>query len=138
MATKQLNDKQLEFCKHYALTNNAVKSYLLAYPNVEYTTAGVNGAKLLKNARIQEEIAKQKELSARQFNITKEELIADLIEIKESQKSKNSHASLKAIEQLSKMLGMNEPEKVEHSGNQIVTVIKLTEVIKDNGTTDKA
>jgi hypothetical protein len=138
MASNKLNPNQLAFCKHYALTGIAVKSYLLAYPDAEYNGAAASANKFLKNPKFQEEIAKQKELNARQFNITKEELIADLIEIKNNQKNANSHASLKAIEQLSKMLGMNEPEKVEHSGNQIVTVIKLTEVIKDNGTTDKA
>lgn len=137
MANK-LNDKQLEFCKHYALTGNQVKSYLLAYPDAEYNGAAASANKFLKNPKILEQIAKEKELTARQFNITKEELIADLIEIKEHQKNSNSHAALKAIEQIAKMLGLNEPDKVEHSGNQVVTVIKLTEVIKDNGTSDKA
>lgn len=136
-ANKQtLNQKQLEFCKHYALTGNQTKSYLLAYPDAEYNGAAASANKFLKNPKFLEQIAKEKELTARQFNITKDDLIADLIEIKDTQKINNSQASLKAIEQIAKMLGFNEPEKVEHSGNQVVTVIKLTEVIKQNGTTD--
>lgn len=55
-----LTRKQNLFVDNYILTENAQKSYLLSYPKSNPNTAGVNGHKLLKLDKIQNEIAKRR------------------------------------------------------------------------------
>ncbi len=77
---KELKLSHKRFCEEYVFDYNATRSYMAAYPNVEATTAGVNGHKLLKNTKIQEFI---KEL---QSDYEKLSGISKLMIIKEHQK----------------------------------------------------
>ena len=51
-AFDKLSVKHKEFVIAYLKTLNATKSYMKAYPNSKYNSAGVNGHKLLENAKI--------------------------------------------------------------------------------------
>jgi len=131
MDLAKMKQKHVIFVQNYLVDGNATQAYLKAYPNVTYETAVVNASRLLTNAKVKEAIdAGKKELKDKML-ITKEDLIKDLIDIKNAQKTDNAQAAIKAIEVISKMLGLNEPEKVEHSGTQAITVIKTIEVKKD-------
>ena len=55
-----LTDKQRLFCIRYVRCFNATKAYQKAY-GVDYNTAVVNGPRLLRNARIREEITHLKQ-----------------------------------------------------------------------------
>lgn len=55
-----LTDKQQLFCIHYIRCFNATKAYQKAY-GCDYTTALVNGSRMLGNARIKEEILRLKQ-----------------------------------------------------------------------------
>lgn len=48
----ELNERHRKFAEIYADCLNATKAYLAVYPDVTVETAGVNGCKLLKNAKI--------------------------------------------------------------------------------------
>lgn len=123
-----MNQKHLLFIQNYLIDGNGTQAYLKAYPGVTYETAYVNASKLLRNPKVKEAVeAGKKELRDKML-ITKEDLIKDLIDIKNAQKTDNAQAAIKAIEVISKMLGLNEPERIEHSGTQAITVIKTIEV----------
>lgn len=126
-----MKQKHVIFVQNYLVDGNATQAYLKAYPNVTYETAVVNGSRLLTNAKVKEAIEAGKQELKEKMLITKEDLIKDLIDIKNAQKTDNAQAAIKAIEVISKMLGLNEPEKIEHSGTQAITVIKTIEVKKD-------
>lgn len=56
----ELTDKQRLFCVHYIRSFNATKAYQKAY-EVDYTTAAVNGPRMLGNARVKKEILQLKQ-----------------------------------------------------------------------------
>jgi len=126
-----MNQKHLLFIENYLIDGNGTQAYLKAYPNVTYETAYVNASKLLRKPKVKEAIEAGKKEFRDKMLITKEDLIKDLIDIKNAQKTDNAQAAIKAIEVISKMLGLNEPERIEHSGNQPITVIKTVEVKKE-------
>ena len=55
-----MTDKQQLFCIHYIRCFNATKAYQKAY-GCDYATALVNGSRILRNARIKEEILRLKQ-----------------------------------------------------------------------------
>lgn len=55
-----LTDKQQLFCIHYIRCFNATKAYQKAY-GCDYATALVNGSRILRNARIKDEILRLKQ-----------------------------------------------------------------------------
>lgn len=56
----ELTDKQKLFCIHYIRCFNATKAYQKTY-NTDYSTAAVNGSRMLRNAKVKEEILKLKQ-----------------------------------------------------------------------------
>ena len=119
--------KQKLFCEHY-LSNglNATQAYKSVY-NVSDKAAGASGARLLENVSIREYISKQQEKTAKKLQIKKEDLIQDLIEIKEQNKKDAPPFAIKAIEVINKMLGFNEPEK------QDITITEQPLFLDDEG-----
>lgn len=114
------NKNHEAFCLAYMKYNyNATKAYCEVY-GVGESTGGANGNKLLKNAKVLARIEHLQAQIAKKVMITREELIMDLIDIKNSNKTEFAPSALKAIEIINKMLGFNEPERIEHSG-----IIKL-------------
>jgi len=98
---------------------NGTQAYMEIYPNSEYESADKSFRRLTENARIQEYIAeKRKELSEK-TEITRESLINDLERAKEmslvpnNSGQPNTQAYIKAVEAQAKMLGLNEPDKLD-------------------------
>lgn len=65
-----LTEKQLRFCHEYAADPVTVRAYRLAYPNVAYSTADVEGRRLLEDPRIQAEIAAARVAHQRACRVT--------------------------------------------------------------------
>lgn len=125
-----LNTQQQLFIDEYLVDFNGKQAAIRA--GYSERSAESTSSRLLSLDKFKLAIQKGQEITKTKLNITKEDLLKDLQEIKDAQKSSNSSAAIKAIEVMSKMLGFYVPEKVEHTGNQAITVIKITEVRKDN------
>ena len=108
------NKKHKAFAEHYTSTGlNATASYLAVYGNMEDNVAAAASARLLRNVNVREYIVELQAVTSSALSITKEELIQDLLDIKNSQKNVNSTASIKAIELISKMCGFNAPTETK-------------------------
>lgn len=124
------NAKHQIFVEAYlANGGNAGAAYSVAYPKAALNTCASGGAKLLQNPDVKDEIARQTTRTLRKFQITKEKLIDDLLTIKDLCLTNPRHTqnSIRAIEVIAKMLGLNEPDKLNlnHSGN--IDISKLVE-----------
>lgn len=106
-----LNSKHQLFCDEY-LSNglNATQAYKSVY-KVSDKVAGASGVRLLENARIKEYIQEQQQITSERLQITKEQIIQDLVDIKNQHKETRSLTSIKAIEVINKMLGFNAPDR---------------------------
>ncbi len=106
-----MTPKQKLFCEHY-LSNglNATQAYKSVY-NVGDKVAGASGARLLENVSVKDYLSQQQDKTAKKLQIRKEDLIQDLIDIKENNKDDAPPFAIKAIEVINKMLGFNEPER---------------------------
>jgi phage terminase small subunit len=109
----KLSDKHKRFCDEY-LSNgfNATQAYKSVY-KVSDKVAGSSGPRLMENDRIKEYIQKQQDKTAKRLEITKEDLIKDLIKIKDDNIEDAPPFTIKAIEVINKMLGYNATEKSE-------------------------
>ena len=119
-----LNERQQKFCEFYAKSGNATEAYRNAgYSAKSEASLGVSAHKLLKNAKIAEELAK---LSDK----TRTSAIASITDIKEfwtkvlESKSEEMPYRLKASELLVKSEG-GFLDKVEHSGTTVQRVINV-------------
>jgi phage terminase small subunit len=122
------NKRHKQFVEEYMSNGmNATQAYLSTYPKVTEKTASANGSRLLVNAKIKAEIERLQAKTSKSLNITKESLIKDLIEIKELCKTnpRAIHNSIKAVEVINKMLGFNEPDKVENK----ITGINIKDLV---------
>jgi len=75
-----LTDKQRIFCIYYIKYFNATKAYQKAY-ECEYTTAMVNGSRLLRNAKISDEIDRLKAEQANELKIDVRDVLQKYIDI---------------------------------------------------------
>jgi phage terminase small subunit len=107
-----MTPKQQLFCDYY-LSNglNATQAYKDAYKIGDDNKAAVSGSRLLRNVNVMEYLSKQQEKTAKRLQVKKEDLIQDLIDIKENNKEQAPPFAIKAIEVINKMLGFNEAEK---------------------------
>ena len=120
---KSQNIKHQLFVDEYMTSLNATEAYQKVY-GVVRATAATRGAALLQNVYIKENIEK-KQAEYRKLNfISKEQLIKDLIDIKNDNKKKSPQVALKAAEQLVKMLGYNQPDEVITTTKTIRVVFK--------------
>jgi phage terminase small subunit len=106
-----LSAKHKLFCDEY-LSNglNATQAYKSVY-KVSDTVAGPSGDRLLKNAKIKDYIQEQQETTSQRLNITKEQLLLDLQDIKNRNMGVRDSLSIKAIEVMNKMSGFDAPIK---------------------------
>lgn len=77
---EELTEKQRLFCLHYVRWFNATKAYQKAY-GCDYTTAMVNGCKLLSNPKIQTHIQSIKDAKIKQSMYTAEDYFQKMIDI---------------------------------------------------------
>jgi phage terminase small subunit len=108
-----LSAKHKAFCDEY-LSNglNATQAYKSVY-KVSDSVAGPSGDRLLKNAKIESYLQQQQEKTAKRLEIRKEDLIQDLLTIKQNNMEDAPPFAIKAIEVINKMLGFNASEKQE-------------------------
>jgi phage terminase small subunit len=106
-----LNDRQQRFVNEYLIDLNATAAAKRA--GYSEKTAHSQGPRLLENVEIQAELRKAQQKTINKLEITREDIVNDLIKIKEDNIDEWPPHALKALEMLNKMLGYNEPEKSE-------------------------
>lgn len=77
---EELTEKQRLFCLYYVRWFNATKAYQKAY-RCDYTTAMVNGCKLLSNPKIKEHIQAIKDAKIKQAMYTAEDFFQKMMDI---------------------------------------------------------
>ena len=78
-----MTDKQERFCQEYVIDLDPVRAYMAVYKNCKKrSTASTNAWKLLKNAEISARVRAMKEEIAKGSLITAEEVVRDLMEVK--------------------------------------------------------
>lgn len=112
---EKLTDKQLRFIDEYLIDLNASAAYVRA--GYSSKLANTNAFKLLQNTAIAAEIKDRQKATSTKLGITKEELIQDLIDIKNNNKQDYPTVAIKAVEVLNKMNGFDAPEKIDHTTN---------------------
>lgn len=106
-----LSAKHKAFCDEYLANGmNATQAYKSIY-KVNDKVAGTSGPRLMENVGIKQYLQEQRQMIAKQLNITKEELLLDLQEIKNSNKGIRDGIAMKAIEIINKMSGFDAPIK---------------------------
>ena len=106
-----LSAKHKLFCDEY-LSNgmNATQAYKSVYKTND-KVAGASGGRLLENVKIKEYLQEQQETTSQRLQISKEELLNDLVEIKNNNKGVRDGVAMKAIEIINKMSGFDAPIK---------------------------
>jgi phage terminase small subunit len=114
-----MKDREKRFCDEYLIDGNASRSYVAAGYSPKNPDG--NAYKMLQKQYIIDYIKTEQAKTSKKLEITREDLIQDLVDIKDSQKEEFPNTAIKAIEVIAKMLGLNEPEKqdITSNGNQI-------------------
>ena len=121
-----LSAKHKAFCDEYLANGmNATQAYKSVY-KVTDKVAGTSGPRLMENVGIKQYLQEQRQMIAKQLNITKEELLLDLQEIKNSNKGIRDGIAMKAIEIINKMSGFDAPIK------QDITIKEEPPLFSDN------
>jgi phage terminase small subunit len=109
----KLSPKHKAFCDEY-LSNgmNALQAYKSIY-KVSDKVAGASGVRLLDNVNVKEYLQIEGQKTAEKLQITKEELLRDLQDIKDRNKGVRDQTAMKAIEIINKMSGFDAPVKSE-------------------------
>ena len=105
---------------------NGTKAYQNFYTDSSDETAKVNFSKILTITNVSEYLKECQESASLKLNITRESQLKDLQLLKEKSDIKDTDY-IKAIEVQNKMLGLNEPEKIDHTskGQQIKHSINI-------------
>lgn len=132
---KELTYKQQIFCQEYAIDYNATRAYMVAYPNISKDqTAASAGGRLLRNVEIEKRIKELQANIAETCGISRIMIVNKLKAIALQGEEETQKECLKAIEIVNKMLGYNEPEKIEHSG-EVTKIINLGSGVNPHETT---
>jgi len=108
-----LSAKHKAFCDEYLANGmNALRAYATVYKCSD-SVAGPSGDRLLKNVKVKDYIQEQQEITSQRLNITKEQLLLDLQDIKNRNMGVRDSLSIKAIEVMNKMIGFDAPIKQE-------------------------
>lgn len=121
---EELTPKQELFCQTYVKTGNASEAYRTAYnaSKMKDTTINEKSSRLLKEYKISTRVNFLRNKVEEKHDLTKDKIINRLKEIIFAQEQLGVDkidltAMNKAIDTVNKMLGYNEPDKVEHSGS---------------------
>lgn len=107
----KLITKHEMFCQEYISNNfNATKAYMAVY-GVDASQGVSNGARLMAKDNIKARIKELKEELQEKFEIRKEDLLKDLVRIKDDNIEDAPPFSMKAIEIINKMMGFDAPVK---------------------------
>lgn len=80
MSNDDLTDKQRLFCIYYSKSFNATKSYQKAY-GCDYISASTNGARMLVNDKVREEIMRLKEMAYSKALLKPEDIFQKYMDI---------------------------------------------------------
>jgi phage terminase small subunit len=109
----KLSPKHKAFCDEYLANGmNALQAYKSVY-KVSDKVAGASGVRLLDNVNVKEYLQIEGQKTAEKLQITKEELLRDLQDIKNRNKGVRDQTAMKAIEIINKMSGFDAPVKSE-------------------------
>lgn len=106
-----LSAKHKAFCDEY-LSNgmNATQAYKSVYKTNDKVSEA-SSSRLLLNVKVKSYIQEQQEMTSQRLNITKEQLLLDLQDIKNRNMGVRDSLSIKAIEVMNKMSGFDAPIK---------------------------
>jgi len=107
---EKLSDKQKRFIIEYFIDFNATQAALRA--GYSEKSAYQSGWKLVRDPEISEILNLKSKDLLEASKVEKLDIINDLLKIKDLNMEKKPGISIKAIEQLNKMLGFNEVEKL--------------------------
>lgn len=117
-----LSDRHKAFIDEY-LTNgmNARQAYLKVYPDCKTEEgADASASKILSNPKVKEYLKENQKKIQEEHGITREWIKDKLVTIiDDSMPMKYKRDALTALQMLAKMYGLNEPDKLEHSGSGI-------------------
>lgn len=116
-----MNDKQKRFVSEYLIDCNATRAYVAA--GYSPKLANTNASKILQNTLVAAAIKEAQDTTAKKLEVTREELIQDLMDIKNDNKHDLPMIAIKSIEVISKMAGFNSPIEIKSEGITI-NVIK--------------
>lgn len=106
---------------------NGTNAYKAVYQGIGDRSANVNASKLLSKPEILAEIDARLMATAKKSGITRQDLVDDLIRIKDANIKTSPSFSLKAIELIAKILGYNEPDKLDITSKQISITLNINE-----------
>ena len=106
-----LNKNQFTFANYYIESGNATVSYMRAYNQDNENVAAVEGSKLLRKPKMVAFMEDKKKELQDSVLITKEEVLRDLVEIKDIHKETNPSAATQALKVINEMLGYNMPKE---------------------------
>ena len=111
-----LNKKQLAFLDEYFVNGmNGTQAYLSVYKGVTEETARTNSSRLLTNANVKAEFERRQEEIRLKYEINKDEIVEITKRIMKDNEKSMPPFSLKAIEILTKLGGLNAAEKHDHT-----------------------
>lgn len=122
----KLTDKQQRFVEEYLIDMNATQAAIRAGYSVK--TADVIGSENLVKPNIAEAIKEAQQKTSQKLEVTRENALEILLRMQATNEYVNPNASLKAMDMVIKMLGLNEPIKtdVTTNGKDIQQEIKIS------------
>jgi hypothetical protein len=146
MARSVLNPRQEKFADLFAAGSTAKDAYLKSFPRCKSADAAeVEGSRLLKNPKVAAAIAKRRMQSAEDCRMTKQELLDYLVNVIRSRPDEATMANalcelamtkmgpvplfpskLGCIQQLARMCGWNEPDKLQHEAGDTLANFLLS------------
>ena len=107
-----LSAKHKAFCDEYLANGmNATKAYKSVYKVTSDKVAEASSSRLLSNDKVKEYLQEEQEKTAKRLEIKKEDLLRDLVKIKDDNIDHSPPFSMKAIEIINKMMGFESPIK---------------------------
>lgn len=140
---KEITDKQKRFVDEYLIDLNGKQAAIRA--GYSEKTAEVQASRLLSNVKVKEEISKRQLVISAKFELNRETMIKELIEVMNSCKKEGIDGKgvikdrgnwNKAIDLLNKLGGLYEPQKIEHSGS--IDINLQTPGVELNDDTDES
>ena len=121
----KLTPKQKRFIEEYLIDLNATQAAIRA--GYSEKTAYAIGEENLRKPVIKAEVERLQAETSNKLQVTKESLINDLLTIKDLclTNPRVTHNSIKAIEVIAKMLGLNAAEKQDVTLNGPIDISKL-------------
>ena len=111
-----LNKAEQIFCD-YLINNNFrdyTNAYIASHPKcTNKDSASVSGYRLYRREHVQNYLAEQRKAMFEKVAISKGEIINNLVKIMEDNLDHRPTVAIKAIENINKMLGFNEKQKID-------------------------